>query len=317
MPTVLSKKTLCGNDGDSFVFITDTHIEYSEMHSPSLVKYVIDKANIRKIICGGDVMNGGSTKSEGIEKVSEWYFKMNTRLSPYPIYTMIGNHDINASWGQGSSAWFNDEEVYSLFVAPVEDKVNTDGKNYYYFDNPSQKIRYYILDGHWPDATNGEIIDNRGVNTNYVEQLNWLESTALELEAGWSIVVMQHIVYGLATYSGHTVISAEITDIGNMLISKLDAMADNANAPTIIGVICGHAHYDWHTYSVKGYPIVVSDCDTNSGADESIGAAAGIGGYYQIGTIQEHAFDIVNIDKTRRKLYFTRIGRGSDREFNY
>ena len=304
-----NRDAIIGRDGDSFIFITDTHVEVNYCNSPALIKHILEHTGVKKLFHGGDIMNGQQTHQLGIEMIRKWQ-----SLFPF-VNTMYvrGNHDTNSSWAQPeeSGAWFTDAEAYSLLVKNVESIVNTNKNLYYYIDNPSQKIRYFFLDSSWPtDATNWE------GDMHYNDQLEWLENKSKEVGNEWSILVIQHIVYSNSTWDKESqkVVAAFESSLMQRLHAKLDSMYDDPTCPVIIGVLGGHTHYDWSSTSSKGYPIIVSDSDSSNAPDENGNDKPW---KRPQGTTDEQCFDVVHIDTANRKIYMTRVGRGDNREFSY
>lgn len=44
-----------GANGDSFVFITDTHFPYNMGQSPKLIKHIIEHTSVNNVFFGGDI----------------------------------------------------------------------------------------------------------------------------------------------------------------------------------------------------------------------------------------------------------------------
>lgn len=71
----------------------------------------------------------------------------------------------------------------------------------------------------------------------------------------------------------------------------------------------GHTHEDYSITNDKGQPIFTTITDNFQ---------AETGSLKRYGNdVTEQAFDVVSIDTTNRKIYCTRIGAGSNREFSY
>lgn len=78
----------------------------------------------------------------------------------------------------------------------------------------------------------------------------------------------------------------------------------------VIGYFSGHLHADRILDNGLPFKFITITCDSDlsydTNEDERIS-----------GTDNEHAIDFVTIDKSERKVYLTRLGVGSDREFSY
>ena len=309
---ITEKMCSCGLDGDSFIFITDTHWESNWKYSPSLVKYILDNTEITKVFHGGDLIHGTVSDNTEYAKDILKRFKFTT------LYPSFGNHDqyIKISSEQGGTIYTSNDEIYTTFFKHLEDKVNTNCKFYYYIDNPSQKIRYFILDAHWTRET-----DNRNNHLNYIEQLDWLEQKAAELGLDWNIVVIQHIVFSAQEMDGQSPVAGTVqkSELAQQLVARLDNMCDDTNMPTVIALIAGHTHYDYYEYSEKGYPIIATNCDGSWGwalengvwvdNDKNINRPKD--------STDAQSFDVFTIDKQNRKIYAVRVGYGENREFTY
>lgn len=299
--TIRQNDLLVGSNGDSFVFITDSHYETNTKHSPSLIRRVLERTNIKKVFHGGDVIDWG-IKSFSLGNIRSWY----DMLSYADIFLTLGNHDINIT----EDNHFTNKEMYALFMRSIEDKVTNDKKLYYYFDNPNQKIRYIFLDGHWPTDT-----DMRGVSLNYAEQLSWMDSVVSELDSSWGIVVLQHIVFGYSTIIDNVPTNVRLSELAELLVAKLDSYQADDSKPSVIAIITGHLHYDYAIYSQYGhYPIIATTTDSTWGFQNNIDVQWA--SERAVGTINEQAFDVVQIDRDNKKIYCTRIGYGNDRVFN-
>src|SRR5699024_9484119 len=54
---ILDRQAELGKDGYTFAHISDFHLNRNEGHSPALLKYIMDKTNIRYVIDSGDLSN--------------------------------------------------------------------------------------------------------------------------------------------------------------------------------------------------------------------------------------------------------------------
>lgn len=283
MPSILAKDALIGNNGDSFIFITDVHIPTNSLHSPALIKYIMEHSSVDKVIFGGDLLNidtGETGKTDAEAKFSLW----NNLMHGLGQYFIIGNHDNNNYDGSNSSNELTKSEIYGLAIKRIEKCTNTGGSTSYYFDNESQKIRYICI-----DCESG------------LDDYTWMKSRLSELESGWRAIVMQHRYWGTST--------SQVSTAGTALITAINDVYDSLNC-LLIAVIVGHTHTDYKiSEAIKGYPIIAVNCDTRDGNTS---------GYARTkGTINEQSFDVIHVDFSNRKIYMTRIGAGNDREYSY
>lgn len=284
------KMRTVGGNGDSFVFVTDVHVPNNQLHSPALIKRIIDKTPIRKVICGGDILTSHSGVNKAMWVIDTW---MN-RLGDVNPVTIRGNHDTNY---QGSVT-VTDAMFYADVAKYAENSCNTTGKLYYYCDNPSAKIRYIFLDT--GDASTITI------NTT---QLNWMKDSITSLDTGWMALIVTHLFFEPSQSEQNLSLSTTGTAIKN----AIDDIYSTAGSK-LIGVLCGHCHRDFSMTMDNGWKAISTTCDAG-------GAQATLWDLDNPtrtpGTTLEQAFDIVTIDTTNRRIYMTRVGAGADREYTY
>ena len=280
--TINNNDCLIGNHGDSFIFITDTHIPRNTMNSPALIKHVLDNTSVGFVINGGDTLDHTDTKEEALSQHRQW----RTLMNGVTEYRIKGNHDLNTSGQTIEEAKLSEDEWYGTMVKPLERFVQTNGNSYYCVDNDSQKIRYICLSYRF-NGTNDESI--------------WFKERLTELDEDWTILVIPHYLFTDASGTFH--------ENGQLLIDSINEVYSNVKA-TLIGVLAGHNHADYSTTeTTNGYLLVTTTCDTKS--NELSGLTR------TVGTITEQAFDVIHIDTKNKKMYATRIGAGGNREWNY
>ena len=283
--TLINLDVTIGNNGDSFVFITDPHILNNEMWSPLLTKMVLDNTEVGKVVCGGDVIHEHHTKDEAIKYLSAWKRAFNFTN----MVTIKGNHDRNTVENSDGTTYISDSEYYGIMLKSAEMLTNTHRKNYFYIDNESQKIRYIFMDS----GIGGSMAD---------EQMNWLEESMLSLSEEWGIIIFQHMVF---------VENNTFYTTGQQLVDAINSIYSSIKA-TIICVVSGHCHYDYEYETDNGYHLIATTCD-------SIGSQLSSAelGQRTCGNTTEQAFDVFHIDTKNRKIYITRIGYGSNRVISY
>ena len=296
-----------GRTGDSFIFITDVHWEGNWKHSPALLRYLVEKADVDMIICGGDLIDGSETYTDR----SANYLRASVdafRESGVPVLVAKGNHDRNSAYNTWSSdVYFSENKYFALAQKPnALNGCVYGGDCYFYYDKVSTKTRYIVLDS--------------GVNNGSPEyaitsaEISWMGSVIDATPADYHIIV---IVHSLGTYrsisdpvvpgTNDFVYSASATSMLNALDAKLtDHMIE--------AVFFGHTHYDANYETAGGIPLI----STNSDAKWQ---------YYGMtnpvdGTIDAQCFDVVTIDyqaddNGKKHIYMRRVGRGSDRTIEY
>lgn len=274
METIRQRDLDIGNTGDAFVFFTDTHME-NKYYSPKIAKYILDNSSVSKIIVGGDLINQPTSKQEAVNQLTD---HANTCRITDDVIFLRGNHDTNPyGTGQLTSA-----EYYSIFNKHIEKYVETDGNNYFYRDNTSQKIRYIFMD----TGADG-IIDST--------QITWIQSVASELTSAWTIVLLAHWAVWFEDY---TVMNP--TESINDVVEALSGI--NAK---IACIICGHTHIDGVNTTSYSFPIIISTCDAN-GAQIPGSPSVNRDGL----TINEQCVNVFHINTSTKTIYLTRIGGG-------
>ena len=273
-----------GNHGDSFVFITDTHMPRNACHSPALIKHILKNTSVKKVFNGGDTIDDNSTWIAAVETLRAWRNSMNDLTE----YRLIGNHDLNKVNQSVTEAYLDNDDFYGTMQKPFENAVVFNGGLYFYVDNTAQKIRYICVDINFPSGG--------GENT-------WLQSRLTELESGWTALVISHYLWGSSPSSGISTDGTRIIGAINNVYSQLQC--------NVIGILAGHTHVDKSdTESTNGYLLIATTTDAY-GANQDVQVTR------TVNTVSEQAFDVIHIDTTARKVYMTRIGGGSDREFTY
>lgn len=290
----------CGVHGDGFVFITDLHWQSNAKNSPLLVEEIIKKTNINQIICGGDLIGGGS-KASSIALMSDC---VNAFKDISRFYAILGNHDTN-KYNSSASDYFTKENAYSLMQKESDYIQEYGNPCYYYYDNLTTKTRYICLD-------TGE--ESTGLD---VTQRTWLESVLNATPTGFHILVFAHIIYQ-ATGTWHVGLqpselemTAFMTDVCNIL----DTFNTNHTSEAVEAIFGGHAHIDANFATTGGIPIVLTDCDTRQTLTET-SSGSGVANHALM-TVNEQCFDVTTIDYTNKIIKCVRIGRGNNRTITY
>ena len=328
----------------NFAFITDTHFggtRYPEYDARNNMRAFADMANERWLdfaAHGGDIITDyGLTRDEAIT----W---MDDTLGIFgdiqiPLLIAKGNHEENNAyyepvtdtsnldwdhttyyvrsdisfatvtedtWNGVDQLYVEDQEPERIpdiqftmlaqlgFAGDVERNSSDYLGGYFYKDFDYNKIRVIVLDEY--QIRNGTRI---GISS---EQIAWLGGTALVLGAGktdYSVMIISHSQNATANVTG--LINAfqngtSITINGNTYDFSSQGAKD------FIMYLHGHEHEDT-AKTTDGY--------------NNIGVICGYVPAESVETEDEIRFSIFTIDTTEKKIYETRIGYGSNREFSY
>lgn len=290
MPSLYANIQDSALHGDSFIFLTDYHLESNAGMSHLVVKNIVNKCPSLYMVNGGDVINGSPTREASLEK----HRTFESRFKDVRVFGVQGNHDTNrlaTNPSEGGTVNLTESEVYTYFNKINEEKVVGDGGLSYYRDLTSKKLRYIYIDAKMEASYSNSI----GLITD--ETITWMKDRMLELPADWTIVVISH---QLLTSTGYSASGMRIHNAILEILGNLSA--------TLAAVICGHCHVDLSNTD-GGYLKISTTCDALSQASGTLTRT--------IGTISEQAFDVFSIDTHNRTIKAIRIGAGMDREWNY
>lgn len=297
-------------NGVSFNFITDTHWEQNKKHSPYIIEDIAKKTGIGMLVHGGDYLAGQETADKFLTLLSEVVNKYGDVASVYlPIY---GNHEWNEHGGESISKVYTYNSVLGNIKQKngyhfVDARLSAYSGAYadYYYDNQNDKVRYIILN----TSTDGQV--NK-------RHLAWLKDTIMGTPDGYTIVVLCHIIWrnDTTTISTDAQILFDLFDAVNAKTTYVSTINDKtvscdfSSKDLIVScIMCGHIHTDVSTTTTAGIPVIGTTCDSYYISDKETNNT--------VGSHEEQAFDIVQIDTDNRKIYTTRIGYGADREFSY
>ena len=275
-----------GGNADNFIFITDTHLpEYNNGNSISLVKYLLENTSIDKVIFGGDTIHPSSA-SVGLSAAKD----LKKSLRGVKYFMMRGNHD---------SDYNSENQYYDILYRSQADYCEMSSNLDYYWDNKAQKIRYIMMD---TTASGTKIATSNS-------QVQWMKSLILELDEDWSVLVLRHSIWN--PVKNGTISDTPIDDV-KTTINALDEIYDTAKC-NIIGILAGHVHRDKHMTTDKGYVLITTTCDSST---YSVGWDTDNSGR-EVGTTNEQAFDVVNLNPMTGTITMIRIGAGDDRTITY
>lgn len=272
----------CTDGCESFFWITDIHWEpdLNTRKAPLLIKYIASRTGINKILNGGDTGNSQVICENAIAK-------LRNAIGSDSVYTVNGNHEMyDASNYEDPFLRVTDElRSHNTDIVYGDDK-----KSYYYFDNEENKTRYVGL------STYGLFLDNAYESCYTEDQLSWFKNTALNVKAGWTIIIFTHCIY---------FVSCATDKLGfgptgaNSFIEAIDNYNGNGR---IACVLIGHTHRDRIHIGNSGVPYIIS-------ASDRFAAYQGDINVKRIpGTISEQHFEVVVIDKSKRKVKLFSIG---------
>lgn len=280
------------------------------------------------------------TKAECFDLFDSVAGAVNLQPTKSPVFMLRGNHDTNIVGNTDNTTYVSDSEFYNRMETRTKGINGVSKKNYGYVDLESAKVRVVMLDAaDVYDSVTGERLSTNNEVMIQQEQFAWFANVALDftekkVPTEWSVIVFSHSnILTLCNTAFRRIVNAFTTGTSINLndsctiggyTAPLSVTKDYSTqgALTFICTVSGHQHADMvKPMASTSYP--------NITAKEVLVAAENSGAYYynesneQVwytrtpGTITEHCFDTVCIDKTNRKVLFKRLGVGSDREITY
>lgn len=302
-----------GINGESFVFFSDTHWEGNAKWSPALIKEIVKQTNINTIFCGGDLIEGGN-KATMVKTMNDFISRFK---GVGKFFVAYGNHDGNTIGSPSNDDHLTKGETYALAQKQSDFDVQYGNLCYYYFDNPTTKTRFIVLD--------------TGINQDAAldsTQRTWFQTTLNNMPNNYHALIFAHIIYVSDNWRvGMSALEFNRTDFMDEVCTICDTFNSANNGKKVEAMFGGHTHFDLDPTldtnsepnhvnrftSTGGIPIIIIDCDTVTTA-----SADGQGNRDAVrGTITEQCFDIVTVDYGAKKIECVRIGRGSDRTISY
>ena len=281
--------------GDAFFFVTDTHWEFNQKHSPALIKELSRKLNIQRVFHGGDIYNNSPVVDT---------FEVDCINS---FRDAVGNDKVAVA--QGNHEYLGNDTWADVFVEAsmhLENaKFGSPNKQYFYIDNPVKKIRYIVLYSYGQ-----RVGGSYTYGYNDQEQLTWLSGTALNVESGWDIFIFTH-------YAVSPVVNGdEYTRIAGF--ENVAAIINGyTGAGRIVAMITGHTHRDYVLLESLDVPIIVTTCDHNANfLYNGVRDFDNLQTPRDSETIDEQAFDAVIYDRVNCLFHFIRIGSEADNKMN-
>ena len=241
---------------------------------------------INDVICTGDLLF-----NKWSDDFTYWE---NANVGDFMI--TIGNHETTtdaSTWGNVPMA-----DVNARFIAPYIGNWGVQhqtGKNYYYKDYTTQKIRLIVIDPYYDETA----------------QTTWLESVLNDaLTSELSVVIAEHNPFPTYTPLQTSFVSPYDTGVGalgNKIAAYMELVQNfHNNGGNFICWLCGHMHRDAVAKSVT-YPnqlmvAVPATKIAESGNDDKRIA----------GTKSQDCFNVVSINPTHKTITIIRIGSDLD-----
>lgn len=286
-------------ENETYCFFTDPHcflptrdysIDTDVLKSDfDILKKAYDLSSSSFIVCGGDLLNNGDTKSQACYKLSYFSALMKTYFNN--SYFIVGNHDTNY---QGDTYMdSHDANGCILSQSTINDILYDGGNSYYCIDAPTTS--FYCFDS-------GIDWYSHAITAYQEEQISWFaNSLANDLKPHKAVFI--HIASFNSAIS-QTPMMLELDRVINAFNHKNSINLggqeyDYSNANGLVYFFhAGHDHRDLNGFTPSGIPVFL----TRSFSSPEIAT--------------QPTFDIVFVDYTNLRVVFLRIGDGYDRELS-
>ena len=323
---------------DEFIFLTDYHFSQNAERSPAIIKRIVEQTGITRLVFGGDAGRSQLAANKYMAARENCGVFQKLRESVPEFYGVVGNHDWNDRQdtdheGAKQAEVFSTAGIMNFHLGEQRTRVEgMSSEGDYYIDNKAAKIRYFFLQETGQAKTTNETIE-------------WLGNQLLNTPTGYYVVVFCHYAYTGApngTFAPSSLIGRDnlsvirITQLLGAVKAKTSVTVKKYNRYdtsgtqsgsitfdftgtdlTPIAIISGHTHWDASLTTSQSDYGILTIATTTDAAGYAQNGQTGAAEPRTVGTIEEQAFDVVHIDLTARKVYMTRIGGGSDREFTF
>lgn len=358
--TVTTIQMMASEDANNvplFAYFSDCHINPSDTtpnpgHTGTLAAIVMNACQIPFAMCCGDSArsDGNGLTTEG--EMVDCFIAANHNFAPIGWHRLLqtqGNHD--GSWGTKNDKTYayqmSADQLYNYIYRKqytTSNHVFGGGDNsYFYVEDTEHKIRIIMLNSLWCEMSyneDGTAAYDRQHYFGYGQaQLDWLATTALNVESDWVIFIGTHIppldmtVNGtekeyrtkltrdievllgiLSAYENKTSYSGSYnknTSHGEGDWANVSVSVDFSNAlGKIAGFFTGHCHVDKIITDELPFPVITITSDGNIPYDSAEETRV-------MGTDNEHAIDFVTINTAIQMVSLTRLGVGASRAYSY
>ena len=327
---------LAERTADGFWFLTDLHVSANSCQSGKALAALTAKVpSLAKTFCGGDLPVAFSrtfkTSKEGVDHAIDAYrlfWVEPIEASGQRVYTAKGNHDFTIRYDAKTDDGYTcSPEAARQVVMQSKGCQGADVVTnradptacYYYFDNPTAKIRYIVADT--TDTIDPAKKFWATVNGMHETQLRWLADNALAtLPADYGAVVIHHIpITGCVGTDVERTTFAPFRELLEAYQNRRTCVLCGktydftAAKGRILLDLTGHHHAERQTFQ-NGILHVTEPCDAFY-RDYILGSKPWCGDLPRKdqGTVYEQTFDAVQLDPDHDRVYLTRVGSGQDR----
>lgn len=334
----------CQNEKTSTVaFMTDIHYAMNHNHTVRFKRLMRAYKEIAKRVAPDMLILGGDYTNEGCKEYKTKCFReLRALIDREPYFPVNGNHDDGSIWDKAyihadkATNHLTHTDLYKLFynhLPKLGAEFDEDNHSLYYMYNDcAKKVRYVFLDA----CDVPYILDDEGKLKYQAQwlfamsqkQLDWLCSKALKFDdPGWSVMFITHSLLLPQEVDNPPEISKNMELLRRIVLAykkgenysenfgdgdferKVDAPFNDYIRGDIIGFLVGDYHYDDVVY-YDDIPLILTGNAVMYDKGEKNRVRRN-------GDETELLFDIVTVDKEKRKICVVRVGSGENREVKY
>lgn len=299
-----------------FALLAGTAVSDFADHTDENIRAVDAQAHFDGVIHLGDILNGSIPENASRFVLSQELARFQNATASGKLYIACGDDDgfRNERYvGQIVTGIVTDERWYEE-TAYLESYVNLHrprNKPYYYVDLSERRVRLIFLSSYASQIDEQEELFEKSCQYG-AEQLVWLKKEALDLPAGWTVLVFSHAVPKSRFETG-------VDPWNYMNYSSEPAMMllRQAEKRGILlgGWFAGQYACDYETTfchipyflidSVRPQPVKSAFPDVRKCMER------------KLGTETEDLWDVLLLKPNQRRIHLLRFGPGKDRVFDY
>lgn len=296
----------CCNSDLTIALVADSHLDNSAPETVENIAAVDQAVQFDCCVHLGDFLAGeiGGRYAKLLLRQQLELFR--TAVSSGRFFPVQGNHDACSGPCSGK-LW--PEAI--RFLDAEEDVRRPAQKPYYYVDIAKEQVRLVFLCSYFYEQRGGASAMVFGYEES---QIHWLQETALNLPADWTVLLFSHDAPFSALLSDEkTALEKNNIANGNPVFSALDQCRKQYGFD-VAGWFIGHYHGD-RIVTRFGVPFVITASETAYDPqlfDDDVR-------FWErdLGTPSEDLWDALVLKKSERRVYLKRFGAGEDRIVHY
>ena len=257
-------------------------------------------------------------------------------LTNTDLFVTLGNHDDGSVYSQDKNDVLTREDLLDIYDYDAYSFGETRQDFAAYKDYADYKIRVLSIAG----FDNPDVFDENGLakyprgshSVFRQDQIDFIIKALQSLPDGYAVIVFNHSplagFFNNKPYTSdydinHDVVNGVLQAFANK--TTYTGQGTNADFPasaevdfsettgSLIGIIAGHEHRDQPVQEVNGVKSVTRTAfvAADRGTDKTQTTKE------TLGTLEQYAFDVIEIDTQNRKVNFKRFGIGDDYSYGY